>query len=48
MNSAAPIFELKNVAKQFGRFQSLANINLQIQAGDRVALVGPSGAVKAL
>jgi phosphonate transport system ATP-binding protein len=46
MNSAAPIFELKNVAKQFGRFQSLANINLQIQAGDRVALVGPSGAGK--
>ena len=42
----APIFELKNVTKQFGRFQSLTNINLQIRAGDRVALVGSSGAGK--
>jgi phosphonate transport system ATP-binding protein len=41
-----PVFELKNVTKQFGRFQSLADINLQIWAGDRIALVGPSGAGK--
>lgn len=41
-----PIFELKNVTQQFGRFQSLADINLQIRAGDRVALVGSSGAGK--
>jgi phosphonate transport system ATP-binding protein len=34
----APIFELKNVTQQFGSFQSLVDINLQIQAGDRVAL----------
>lgn len=46
MNSNVPIFELKNVTKQFGDFQSLADINLQIQAGDRVALVGSSGAGK--
>ena len=46
MNSAAPIFELKNVSKQFGQFHSLVDINLQIHAGDRVALVGPSGAGK--
>jgi phosphonate transport system ATP-binding protein len=44
--SDIPVFELKNVTKQFGRFQSLAEINLQIWAGDRVALVGPSGAGK--
>lgn len=41
-----PIFELKNVTKQFGNFQSLTDINLQIKAGDRVALVGSSGAGK--
>jgi phosphonate transport system ATP-binding protein len=46
MNSSLPIFELKNVTQQFGSFQSLVDINLQIQAGDRVALVGSSGAGK--
>ncbi|HCF29263.1 MAG TPA: ABC transporter ATP-binding protein, partial [Cyanobacteria bacterium UBA11049] len=46
MNSSVPIFELKNVTQQFGGFQSLVDINLQIQAGDRVALVGSSGAGK--
>ena len=46
MNSSVPIFELKNVTQQFGRFQSLVDINVQIQAGDRVALVGSSGAGK--
>lgn len=46
MNQDAPIFELKNVTKQFGNFQAIADINLQIWAGDRVALVGPSGAGK--
>lgn len=46
MNTVKPIFELKNVTKQFGNIQSLTDINLQIQAGDRVALVGSSGAGK--
>ena len=46
MISDAPIFELRNVTKQFGSFQSLTDINLQIKAGDRVALVGSSGAGK--
>ncbi len=46
MNSDVPVFELKNVTKQFGNFPSLTDINLQIWHGDRVALVGPSGAGK--
>ena len=46
MTSDAPIFELKNVTKHFGSFQSLTDINLQIKAGQRVALVGSSGAGK--
>lgn len=46
MNNNAPIFELKNVTKKFGAFQSLTDINLQIWGGERVALVGPSGAGK--
>jgi len=46
MNSDVPIFELKNVSKQFGRFPSLVDINLKIWSGDRIALVGSSGAGK--
>lgn len=46
MTSNIPIFELKNVTKLFGNFPSLTDINLQIQAGERVALVGSSGAGK--
>ena len=42
----SPIFELKNISKSFGRFECLKEINLQIQPGDRVALVGASGAGK--
>lgn len=46
MTATIPIFELKNVSKQFGDFLSLNNINLKIWQGDRLALIGPSGAGK--
>ena len=45
-NSDVPIFELKNVSKRFDHFQALTGINLKIQAGECVALVGSSGAGK--
>jgi len=46
MTQKLPIFELKNVTQQFGQFQALTALNLQIFAGESVALVGASGAGK--
>ena len=38
--------EIRNVAKHFGDFHALKNINLDIASGELVALLGPSGCGK--
>ncbi|MGL5033399.1 MAG: ATP-binding cassette domain-containing protein, partial [Microcystaceae cyanobacterium] len=37
---------INNVAKQFGSYQALADINLEIPDGKLVALLDPSGSGK--
>ncbi len=46
MDSAIPLFELKQVSQRFGQFAALTDINLKVFPGDRIALVGSSGAGK--
>ena len=41
--SAHAFIELKNVCKRFGSQQVLLNINLSIQHGETVCIIGPSG-----
>ena len=40
------MIELKNLSKRFGKFQALDNINLKVNSGDRIALIGQNGAGK--
>ncbi|KAF0351770.1 ABC transporter ATP-binding protein [Pediococcus pentosaceus] len=40
------IIELKNIAKSFGKQNVLKNINLNVQQGQVVGLIGPSGSGK--
>jgi aspartate/glutamate/glutamine transport system ATP-binding protein len=40
------MIEFKNVNKYFGKFHVLKNVNLTIQKGDVVVIIGPSGSGK--
>ncbi len=41
-----PVFVLRGVSKTFSGVTALADVDLEIRAGEQVALVGPSGAGK--
>ena len=38
--------QIRNVSKQFGAFQALRDVSLDIQSGELIALLGPSGCGK--
>ena len=38
--------EIRNVSKQFGDFQALRDVSLDIASGELIALLGPSGCGK--
>jgi len=38
--------EIRNIHKQFGDFQALGDVNLDIHSGELIALLGPSGCGK--
>jgi ABC-type polar amino acid transport system ATPase subunit len=41
-----PIIEMKGVAKSFGYFQALQEIDLKVREGEIVVIIGPSGSGK--
>ncbi|HEX4412705.1 MAG TPA: sugar ABC transporter ATP-binding protein [Lacipirellulaceae bacterium] len=45
-SSSAPLLRMENVSKQFGATRALANVSLELRAGETLALVGENGAGK--
>ena len=46
MTPTDPLVRLRGLAKSFGRVEAVAPLNLDIQAGDFLAILGPSGCGK--
>ena len=42
----APLLELRSVSKAFGNLQALDSIDLQVEKGSLIVLLGPAGAGK--
>lgn len=43
---ATPALELKDLRKSFGKSEIIRGVNLEVRAGERVAVIGPNGAGK--
>ncbi len=46
MSATNPIIEITNVYKFYGQLQALNDVNLSIEAGEKVVIIGPSGSGK--
>lgn len=42
----APLLDVRNLSKSFGKFQALADVTLHVEQGRLSALIGPNGAGK--
>src|SRR5262245_34186020 len=42
----APLIDIKNVSKSFGEVRVLKNVDLEVQSGEVVSIIGPSGGGK--
>jgi ABC-type polar amino acid transport system ATPase subunit len=46
LDANAPMVEMRNVNKWYGKFQALKNVSLSVRKGERVVICGPSGSGK--